>query len=494
MSLSRATPIPFEKQAPLQLLRFIHIGLGAIILWRALSIALPGIWYWEVEERGWLLAACAFYGLLGALLASGRLGSWPLLVLVCVHVPLSVVFRAMNLGPQMMQALMLALVVSGPSKGFIPDFNTGRRLHLVRWALFLCVAVNHFSAAMMHGTDPYWTSGQTVHALMTNSYMFKSSLTVQNVLLWAPNFAPWLLSKVSCIGLILQVIWQMGMVPMALSRKPWLVAFVKWYGWFFILFSFGLSLSVLPVSECLLWLYLFGPPICPNWKGWSGPAPTFQPIRAPLTRSLITGWCWASVLYAGLHILPASRGAMSQPAIWDVTRCFGLWAPNVFNEHDLRMGDCWLTFEAQSGSQARRMLPFNDTKGRRGWWLWSDILYYGNSLGQRRGVIGMDPYEYFGDVQGGGLAVLRLLQFDRRLHPEPADVVYTVTLNRSKASKVALPPDQRFKISRKPLLKITLHEGRVSTAELGSDKLKAMETALLGRDLAQIFTLALPLK
>lgn len=489
MNLYRNACQSFASQAPLQLIRFCQLGLGLVILWRALSIALPGVWYWDAGERPWLLLACVIYGALGALLAAGRWSGYALLMLCLVHVPFSVAWKAMNLGPQLMQAFIIALLFSGTGVRWLPDLNAARRLHHARWALFLCVAVNHFSAAMFHGDDRYWASGQTIHALTTNLYMFKGAGVVQKLLLWSPDAGVWLMEWFSRIGIVFQLIWQFGMVPMMLSGNRWAMGYAKWYGWFFVVFSFGLNLSVLPLVEVVLWAYLFGPPCLANHRWWSGPFPSPPSSKTSLRPALLllSGWRWASVFYAVLHVFPGSRTAVSQPGFWDVSRCIGLWAPNVFNETDLRMGDCWVTIQARGPDGSTRMLPLNDRKGRRLWWHLSDILYYGNSLGQRRGVIGRDPFEHFGNPSAGGLPLLRLLQFDRRLHPGESEVVYELNLHRAKASKLELTPEQRFKVSTKPMLKLSVSSNRVVSAEAAQPSLEPLKASLLGRDLTRVF-------
>jgi len=493
MKLIRACSQPFESQAPLALIRFAHIGLGLIILWRAVTIGLPGIWYWDDPQRVWLLLACVIYGVLALALILSRLGCWALVGLCLVHLPFTIAWKTMNLGPQIMQALIIALLVSGPAlerqrpSWWLPDFNASRRLHLARWSLFLCIAVNHFSAAMFHGDDQFWSTGQTAHALMTNMYLCKAASLVQGLLLSWPTVGPSVIHIFSAIGLILQIIWQMGMIPMMWSNYRWAVFFAKWYGWFFVVFSFGLNISALPPAEVVAWAFLFGPPCFPKWRGWSGALPTHRGIRSRVGELCLSGWRWAAVFYAFLHVLPASRASVSTPGFWDVTRYIGLWAPNVFNEDDLRMGDVWLVFEAKLPSGKVRQLPFNDSKGRRAWWHMSDLIYYGNSLGQRRGVLHTDPFEYLGNPQTGGAAVMRVLQFDRRLHAGEGDVTYTVKLHRSKASRLDLPSAERFKVNRKPFLEITLKDQRVANAVAGSEKVQPLRAALVGKDLADVF-------
>ena len=118
------------------------------------------------------------------------------------------------------------------------------------------------------------------------------------------------------------------------------------------------------------------------------------------------GAVWLCVLIsyslsaAYISRVPKARqiSSLSISAQWICRKVYyvGMWAPNVFNSTDLKMGSNWVTLERSvSGSDdSWTQVPLNDIDGGRRWYHLSDRLYFGNHLGWRRTAINVEPDLY----------------------------------------------------------------------------------------------------
>ena len=71
-----------------------------------------------------------------------------------------------------------------------------------------------------------------------------------------------------------------------------------------------------------------------------------------------------------------------------------IWPPDVFNRTDLRMGETWYVIDRlpRDGS-VRQRVPVFSGQGKRLSYLWSDAIYFGNTLFWRRASIAVADWE-----------------------------------------------------------------------------------------------------
>jgi hypothetical protein len=491
-------PVPdLEPEASYGLIRFVQVLTGLVSLHRTICVLVPGLWYWESHEMTSLTLGWLLHGALSIFVALGMFGGIPCLLLAALHIPLSRETYVMNLGPMVLHGLLIALAFAGPPKPgmrwYLPDLNAAHKLHLVRWFMFACIAVNHLAAVMYHLNDNYWMEGKTVTALLTNPYMCKLGPMMQGFLLSWGETGERLMHVFSIASCYIQEAWQFLMLPLLASRWRWGVWFVKWQGWAFTLFSFALNISCLPAFEVAAWAFIFGAPFAKGWSLWGGG----QEVRQiPASRAVIyTGyafhaWLVLALVYALAHASEKMRIEFSKTAVFEKTQLIGLWAPDVFNRGDLRTADNWLIFSYQNEAGDSWDIPLNNLDGTRGWWCWSDVLYYGNSLRQRRGPTYVPhPYDYLGSMapQYGGVFMAKLFQFHHRLEPRAANAVCTVTHYTSAASDLDVPLAQRYEVKSKPCMKLTFRDGKAVEVLIEHEKMQPFKDAVLGKDMKKLF-------
>ena len=204
------------------------------------------------------------------------------------------------------------------------------------------------------------------------------------------------------------------------------------------------------------------------------------------TVACLWSWMFLSLVYAALDLVPHARNVLISADAVHITRYVGLLGPNVFNESDLRMGDAWACIAVETPGKAPVLLPFNDAKGRRSWWHNGDLIYFGNSLRQRRDAINSSPVEFFADPALGGRAIAQIVQFDYRLNDRGKDAVYTVDAFTSDASRVALEPKDRFAVKKTGLYKIVVRNGHIAEILPGQASVEPLKMSLVGRDTARL--------
>jgi hypothetical protein len=429
------------------LLALVRMGLGLIVAWRSFFIATDATYYFEESEwlggtlvwesaAGWL-----FFGL-GLMLAIGLWTRLVALLLMGGHAAFSIWTSTYNLGPMLMVPMFggLAALNAGcvcsidawrGRCGLEPQWRDRQRVGLL---LFAFNAVLHLSAVIFHLKDANWLAGKTVALLLTNSYMSRYYEFFRECeAVWPIGW-----QMASWLGVLIQTVFQLGMLPMVFFW--WGRVFVIWYGAFFIVFSlFGIQISILPMVEALLWMWLFLP------SAWLFKllGKNVSEFRCNVTGGSAKGvWLffWGyiglmsiftlNVLFTQVFDCPLPQWVRQYPLAYS-----GLIAPNVFNKDDLGMGDKWPVIYRIQGCELVK-LPLNGVDGERLSWHQSDLLYYSNSLVWRRCAIGLQELEEFMDISAGvgGRLIQKLLRYDYRKTRAVGPVFYEVQIYVNRAS------------------------------------------------------------
>jgi hypothetical protein len=438
------------------LLALVRMGLGLVLAWRSFFIASDAAYYFE--ERQWLgihlvweSAVGWLLFVLGLMLAAGIWTRVVAFLLMAGHAGFSIWTSTYNLGPMLMVPMFGGLAFLNAGAVWSIDAWRGGGGALPRWrdwqqvglVLFTFYAVLHFSAVIFHLKDVNWVTGKTTALLFTNSYLSRYYEVFR--LCEAAWPAGWKMA--SWLGGSLQTVFQLGMLPMVFFR--WGRAFVIWYGGLFIAVSLvGILISILPMVEVLLWVWLFLPSawlpkiLVQSKQDWARDS-------RPLRGIGIFVWGYA-VLISAFTLDVIFTQALDRPfPQWfrgSVFSYSGLIAPNVFNQDDLSMGDHWPVIHRVEGSQLVE-LPLNGTDGQRLVWHRSDLLYYANSLRWRRGAIRARDWECFMDPSAGFGAQLiqKLIRYDYRKIGAVEPVLYAVEIYANRAAAPDIGDMARYK-------------------------------------------------
>jgi hypothetical protein len=294
--------------------------------------------------------------------------------------------------------------------------------------LFCAYAGLNFQALLYHVRDTTWTSGHTPAVMFTSSFLSRYYVFFRAWELALPG--PYLI--LSTVIVALQSLFQLAMIPLMASH--WGARFVVVWGGVFILTSLaGLQLSVLPLVEVIIWTLIFvpaqwlvrdhsndSPPQCESDRS-SIPAMFFFCIYGVLV-----------LLFFGNAIVSFATGR--RLPLWFENSVFlytGLVAPNVFNRQDLSMGDRWPVIERREGDRWR-LIPFNGTAGERLSYHEGDLLYFGNSLRWRRGMITVTDLEAYHRPGGDGYDYARRIAlYDYRRQGGSGNYRITLYCNHS---------------------------------------------------------------
>ena len=436
-----------DAQSDALLLALVRIGLGLLVAWRSFFIATDALYYFDESEwlgvrfvwesaAGWL-----FVGL-GLMLALGLWTRMVSLLLMTGHAAFSIWTSTYNLGPMLMVPMFGGLAALNAGCVCSIDAWRGRRGVMPQWrdrqivglVLFMFNAVLHLSAVIFHLKDANWLAGKTVALLFTNSYLSRYYEFFRDCeAVWPMGW-----QMASCLGVLLQTVFQLGMLPMVFFR--WGRVFVIWYGALFILFSLlGIQISILPMVEVLLWVWLFLP---------TGFITKIFVIKVSEYRcngigGSAKGVCiffWVYLVLMSIFtlnvLLTQVLGRQLPQWVSEYLLVYsGLIAPNVFNDNDLKMGDTWPVIYRVQGSELVR-LPLNGVDGDRLSWHQSDLLYYSNSLPWRRSSIYMQNIQEFMDISdgAGGILIQKLVRYDYRKTGDVGPVIYEVKIYANSAS------------------------------------------------------------
>jgi hypothetical protein len=253
-----------------------------------------------------------------------------------------------------------------------------------RIILLLTYAYISFEAVLEHLVDPYWTNGITITYLVANSYWS----SFYNLFQWIFANYPKILSAFSISSIILQTIFQLGMIPFLFFRiGTW---FVILYGFLFFLFcAVGINISILPLVELLLWYCVFfNQPLLPKLQDLTYVLATEKQQRISPIKIYSTAYlCFFAISFYQLISFKFFSVPRSQLII-EGSKYVGLWPPVVFNSVDLQSGNQWaVIYRKKEEDKERELVPLNAEDGSRLWYHLSDTIYY-RTLQWRRGLIG----------------------------------------------------------------------------------------------------------
>ena len=290
-----------------------------------------------------------------------------------------------------------------------------------------------------HVHDPYWIQGRTTEVMFINSYLSEFYGLFRA---WE-RVSPGSLRALSiCVGCA-QTLFQLAMIPLML--RGWGAVYVRVWGWIFILGSLvDLQLTLLPFVEVVMWTTVFVPA---TWLAWAGgkaqaPASAAGSLQCGGSRyraaAFTAGYGTLSLLFFTNALLGVAAGRSLPAWVADPVLFYaGLVAPNVFNTMDLTMGDRW-TVLTRIDAERSELVPFDGPEGERLDYLRSDLLYFGNSLRWRRGMIGVDDLARFHQPGGLGYAfAYRVARYDYLRRGGLAPERYQVTVFRNYAAQRA---------------------------------------------------------
>jgi hypothetical protein len=444
-----AFPRIADAEAEAHKVAVLRIAAGLVLVWRC-ALMLRDSWYYfdPVPLAGgvWPLhvIAAAAQLVLALGLTLGVMPVYCAVLLLATHPAYSIWTETYNLGPMLLTPMLgaFAALESGRFALFArirpaPTAGQYRAAYLI---LFTAYAGMNFQALLYHVGDAYWVSGQTVAVLFTSSYLSE----FYGLLRAWESATPGLYALFSIVVGVLQSVFQLAMLPLVVTR--WGARFVHLWGWAFIFGSLvGLQLSVLPAVEVIIWALIFSPA---RWFAFGGgsitgnPALTHLRFRAAAIGIFCSGYGLLLLLFyinaiTDFTLKRDLPGWIRNPVLY----YSGLVAPNVFNQVDLTMGDRWPVLYRLDGEH-RGMVPLNGPEGERLAYHRSDLLYFGNSLRWRRGMIwqsdlaayhqpGADGYEY----------ARRMALYDYRRHGATGNGLYHFSLFRNHASEFALGAD-----------------------------------------------------
>lgn len=319
---------------------------------------------------------------------------------------------AFNLGTQVTVVLLWALLLHGAGRAYSLDARMLKaprlgpwlarmyapfarpgatdiaRIRLFTLTLFWGCCV---SAMLYHFDDAFWHSGKVLQFAFTAPY-----LSDQYQLMSAfRDRLPAAFVLFCTVGLAVQAVWELFLVPLMYTRWTRLFVFVQGLG-FFAASILLLNLQYLPIVELLLWTYFFGPAVL-GWLGRRRPAETPEPIPGG-PAPLIARWSPALVGF-GLATMvlqnalaptlwPAALASLTTRIHYKLAPGFTLFGQRpirVFNREDIGMSTAHLVIqEVDAKGEHLRVVPFQDIEGGRLDYMRNDSLYFTHSLRWQR--------------------------------------------------------------------------------------------------------------
>jgi hypothetical protein len=308
----------------------------------------------------------------------------------------------------------------------VPSITGLQRVYLL---FFLAYALMHLGGALYHWQTEAWTSGDALAMVFSSSYLAR---------FWEPyraleSMLPGVASLSAAGATAGQLLMQTMTVPMMFWRRTAPVA-VLW-GFLFTTASMAmLQLNYLGVFELLLWFTLFHRP-----QSSVARRPDAPPRPAFVERTLQAVAAAALTLFVANDVVYAGgQEAWRNERISRAFSIVGLYAPDVFNDNDLRLGDAWPVVYY---NDREHRLPFYGPDGERLAWIWwSDLLFYSIANRWKNDFSSLDIFD---PSQSPVHRLMRLTLFDhRRRHASEGR--YIVDYFQTRASYVHEPPHQRF--------------------------------------------------
>jgi hypothetical protein len=432
-----------DTEAEARKIALLRIIVGLLLAWRSGMVAYDAVYYFDpTVVMGRRLPLEAIAGWTQCALACGLvIGIVPrtcAALLMLTHAAFSVWTGTYNLGPMLLVPMLGAIAVLDSGKltvhGRVRRAPSAAEFRAAYGILFLAYAGWSFQAVLYHVRDPYWIQGRTTEVMFVNSYLSE----FYGVFRAWERASPGTLRALSMFVGSAQTLFQIAMIPLVFTR--WGTVFVRLWGWIFILGSvFDLQLTLLPFVEVVLWGMVFLPSRWFFAPRNSGKGSVSRPNGAgdlgAAAMVYTAGYGVLSLMFFTNAILGSTIGGSLPPWIGHPVLYYaGLVAPNVFNTTDLTMGDRWAVLTRIERGHAT-LVPFDGFEGERLAYLRSDLLYFGNSLGWRRGmIVAGDLAAYHQPGAPGYVHAYRVALYDHRRRGNPAPETYRVTVFRNYAA------------------------------------------------------------
>jgi hypothetical protein len=483
--IARSAFPPVTGDAHRNVINAARIAVGTIMIYRTALIVIATYYYHptdvaEPQFTAKLLLGCGVLGLLFAYTA-GFLTPLTGIAIVAVYPYFDARLLTGTLGTNVASICLIALLLLNTGDRHSIDGllmrtqnfvgRTWRAIYAVigtpnavqttriLFIAFAAYAVVSFGALFYHLSDQYWREGRTVGVMLTNAYL---SRHYEWFRAWEAA-APGTYHAFSIASVAGQTFFQLAMLPLMWHR--WGRRFViAWGATFFLISLTCLQLSYLPYLELALWALIFvrlpllnEPREARSQKSpllgerarvrGSLPAKTAANTQPPrLVRAYTTAIATAFALFLLTWLAPGGR-AWSGHA-WDRPQqylaWFGLDAPQVFNDADLRMGDRWPVIHRIDADGQRTLVPFNGNNGERLAYHKNDLLYFGNSLRWRRRMIGNEPQAYNAPGSTGYEQIREVCFYDAARNDAESVTGYEVRIFENKAARYDAASNERY--------------------------------------------------
>lgn len=306
-----------------------------------------------------------------------------------------------------------------------------RSLACMRLFVLLTYGSICLSAAAFHFDDAMWLEGKTLQLLMVTPYM--SDLAEASALV--RDAAPGLYHHSLQVGLLIQTVFEVLLVPLLLWRWGRVFVALQWLG-FIAIRGVSMNLGYLCYIELVLWLAVYNyRPFSVNLLERQRPVhtdPSPLPVGIKGFLGLTTTAVVVFTLYNTATIVnpsPQLRRLMLVPGFRPFYRLFAQEPVNVFNRQDMAVGAAQLVlFEVDDSGRPVRTVPFMDDRGGRLDYLRNDYLYFALSLPFQRAPASMR-------ARYGPTFAMRVAALDSLLQPSPRDRSYVaITLRQRQES------------------------------------------------------------
>lgn len=463
---------PMEREQ--SRLAMARIAVGLIVLWRTALIAISARDYFPLAtpdvaarpvgtEVILAVAQCA----LAVLLTIGCATPVTCLLLLLTYSQCDRVLGTSTLGTNIFTILLGMLFLLNAGARYSVDAwllkctsLPSRILHRLysvfgnaspeyMWCIYLlgffAYGVLSFFALVFHVQDSYWVGGRTVEVMLTNTYLCRYPYVFRAFLVEYPD----VMHCLSCAGVIGQSCFQLLMIPLLRWKKGYWFVLI-WGLQFFVWSAFVLQLSYLPWLEFVLWWLILWP--CRTRRVCEFIVRV--PDCGPLQSVIVTYGCGILFTFC-LWTTFSTASGVSSSLVRALYYSHGLDVPNVFNATDLQMGNVWpVVWRRTEGHDW--LVPFHTEDGRKGDYLQSDVLYFGNSLRWRRMLIGQAAIEMNASGTVGHELLRRVCQFDCRRNGLNERASYRVDIRTSQQGNVAILPSLRFQSENIGSIEITV--------------------------------------
>lgn len=441
----------------------VRIAVGAVMFYRTALIVAATYYYHPTDVAAGQITAkfllgCGMLGLLGAYTV-GFLTPIVGLALILTYPYFDLRLLTGTLGTNVASICLVALLLLNAGSRYSVDALLLRRCGFggrlwralysvighpdarqtarIYFLAFLAYALISLAALGHHVADSYWREGRTVGVMLTSAFLSRHYDFFRTWEAAAPQLY-WAFSSLSVVG---QSVFQALMVPFMFST--WGRRFVvAWGAAFFAISIACMQLSYLPYLELALWGLLFVR--ARNRSTVEATVPIGQ-------RRWMQSTCSAAAFGAFALFLAVSFGSVTgafPESRWEQPRralaWVGLNAPQVFNNTDLRSGECWYVICRLDTAGNETLVPQLGLNGERLAYHRNDLLYGGNSLRWRRRMVGNEVGTYNAAGETGYEQIKQVCYYDFARMSDPSIVKYEVRIFRDQSSQPDVPSANRY--------------------------------------------------